>query len=132
MAFFPSLKHSFIAYRSFKVQIKIGQSSHNILNFQESMTILNACTKTIWKLIECTTYMYVCMYVCMFIQGYIVLFCFFFKCLFLLLKLKDCLSIKASILTLTFPHFLSHFLCNTFFVFRKFRTLFFCIFFLSR
>ena len=25
--------------------IKIGQSSHNILNFQESTTILNACTK---------------------------------------------------------------------------------------
>ena len=41
--------------------IKIGQSSHkmysnNILNFQESMTILNACTKKVWKLIECTTY----------------------------------------------------------------------------
>ena len=42
--------------------IKIGQSSHkkysnNILNFQESMTILNACTKKGWKPIECTTYM---------------------------------------------------------------------------
>ena len=41
--------------------IKIGQSSHNvysnnILNFQESKTILNACTKKVWKLIECTTY----------------------------------------------------------------------------
>ena len=41
--------------------IKIGQSSHkmysnNILNFQESTTILNACTKKVWKLIECTTY----------------------------------------------------------------------------
>ena len=37
--------------------IEIGQSSHkmysnNILNFQESMTILNACTKKVWKLIE--------------------------------------------------------------------------------
>ena len=37
--------------------IKIDQSSHimysnNILNFQESTTILNACTKTVWKLIE--------------------------------------------------------------------------------
>ena len=41
--------------------IKIGQSSHkmysnNILNFQESTTIFNACTKKVWKLIECTMY----------------------------------------------------------------------------
>ena len=41
--------------------IKIGQSSHkmysnNILNFQGSTTILNACTKKVRKLIECTTY----------------------------------------------------------------------------
>ena len=40
--------------------INIGQSSHkmynnNILNFQESTTILNACTKNVWKLIERTT-----------------------------------------------------------------------------
>ena len=40
--------------------IKIGQPSHkmygnNIVNFQESTTILNACTK---KLIEGTTCMY--------------------------------------------------------------------------
>ena len=84
VAFFPSLKHNFIAYRSSKVSsrpdcifeihqlwqsgfsrvysncccscwfeaeiIKISQSSHelysnNLLNFQESTTILNACTK---------------------------------------------------------------------------------------
>ena len=37
--------------------IKIGQSSHKmysnkIMNFQESTTILNACTKKIWKLID--------------------------------------------------------------------------------
>ena len=37
--------------------INIGQSSNkmysnNILNFGESMTILNACTKKVWKLIE--------------------------------------------------------------------------------
>ena len=43
--------------------IKINQSSHktfsnNILNLQESTTILNACTKTIWKPIECTTYVW--------------------------------------------------------------------------
>ena len=81
VAFFPSLKQNFIAYRSSKVSdcifeihqlwqsgfsrvysncccscsfeceiIKIGQSSHkmysnNIVNFQESTTILNSCTK---------------------------------------------------------------------------------------
>ena len=41
--------------------IKIGQSSYkmysnNILNFQESTTILNAHTKKVWKLIVCTSY----------------------------------------------------------------------------
>ena len=41
---------------------KIGQSSHNmysnnILNFQESTTILNACIKKVWKLIEGTSYL---------------------------------------------------------------------------
>ena len=47
---------------SFEAEIiKIGQSSHkmysnNIVNFQESTTILNACTKKGWKLIECTTH----------------------------------------------------------------------------
>ena len=84
LAFSPSLKQNFIAYRSSKMSsrpdciieiyqlwqlgfswvysscccncsfeleiMKIGQSSHticsnDILNFQESMTILNACTK---------------------------------------------------------------------------------------
>ena len=83
LAFFPSLKRNFIAYRpdciyeihqlrqsgfsrvysscccscSFECEsIKIGQSSHkmysnNIVNFQESMTILNACTKRSGKLL---------------------------------------------------------------------------------
>ena len=47
---------------SFEAEIiKTGQSSHkmysnNIVNFQESTTILNACTQKVWKLIECTTY----------------------------------------------------------------------------
>ena len=47
---------------SFKPEIiNIDQSSHKmysnkILNFQESMTILNACTKKVRKPIECTTY----------------------------------------------------------------------------
>ena len=43
--------------------IKIGQSSYNmysnnIVNFQESTTILNACTKKVWKPIECIAYVY--------------------------------------------------------------------------
>ena len=57
IAFFPSLKHNFIAYRFSKDLIAFlkftscdGQSSHNmysnnIVNFQVSTTILNACTK---------------------------------------------------------------------------------------
>ena len=91
VAFFPSLKQNFIAYRSSKVSsrpdyifenpqlwqsgfsrvysncccscwfeaeiIKIGQSCHkiysnNILNFQESTTILNACTKKSGNLLK--------------------------------------------------------------------------------
>ena len=30
--------------------------SNNLLDFQESTTILNACTKNVWNLIEGTTY----------------------------------------------------------------------------
>ena len=47
---------------SFEAEIvKIGQSSHNmysnnIMNFQESTIILNACTKKVWKPIEGTMY----------------------------------------------------------------------------
>ena len=47
---------------SFETEIiKFGQSSHkmysnNILNVQESTTILNACTKKVWKPIEFTMY----------------------------------------------------------------------------
>ena len=65
--------------------IKIGLSSYkmysnNIVNFQESMTILNACTIKVWKLIECTTYVkeelciclskyvYVCVFVCIYVK----------------------------------------------------------------
>ena len=41
--------------------IKISLSSHKMysnyaLNFKESTTILNACTKKVWNLIECITY----------------------------------------------------------------------------
>ena len=44
--------------------INMGQSSHNmysnnILNFQESTTILNTHTKKVWKLIVCTSYIYI-------------------------------------------------------------------------
>ena len=98
VAFFPSLKQNFIAYRSSKVSsrpdyifdihqlwqsgfsrvysnsccsrsfegeiIKICQSSHkmysnNGLNFLESTTILNVRTKKVWKLIVCTSYIYI-------------------------------------------------------------------------
>ena len=43
--------------------ITIGQSSHsmyrnNIVNFQESTTILNAHTKKVWKHIVCTSYLF--------------------------------------------------------------------------
>ena len=35
---------------------------NNIVNFQESTTILNACTKNVWNLIEDTTYIYIYIY----------------------------------------------------------------------
>ena len=117
VAFFPSLKQNFIAYRSSKVSsrpdcifevhqlyqsgfsrmysnswcscsfeaeiIKIYLSYHkmysnNILNFQVSTIILNACTKKVWKLIEYTTYMqsymhtfiYMCVYMYIYIYTY--------------------------------------------------------------
>ena len=49
---------------SFEAEIiEIGQSSHNmysnkIVNFRESMTILNAHMKKVWKLIVCLLYIY--------------------------------------------------------------------------
>ena len=50
--------------------IKLGQSSHkmysnNIVNFQESTTILKACTKKVWKLIEYPTYTYFSFHFCL-------------------------------------------------------------------
>ena len=52
--------------------INIGQSSHkmysnNIVNFQESTTMLNACIKKGWKPIECTTYTYTHIYIYIYI-----------------------------------------------------------------
>ena len=61
---FSRVYYNSCCIRSFAPEIiKIGQSSHNmyssnILNFQESMTILNACTKNVWTLIESTTYVF--------------------------------------------------------------------------
>ena len=48
--------------------IEIGQSSHNmystnVLNFQETTTILNAQTKNVWKFIVCTWYIYIYIYI---------------------------------------------------------------------
>ena len=94
VAFFPSLKQNFIAYRSSKVSdcileihqlwqsglsrvysnsccscsfkpeiIKFKMYSNNILNFQESTTILNARTKKVWKLIVCPSYIYIYIYI---------------------------------------------------------------------
>ena len=56
---------------SFKPEIiKIGQSYHkmysnNILNFQETTTILNANTKKVWKPIVCTSYIYIICFICL-------------------------------------------------------------------
>ena len=55
VAFFPSLKQNFITYRSYKVSSH-KMISNNILNFQESMTILNAYYKKVWKLFEQSSY----------------------------------------------------------------------------
>ena len=59
--------------------IKIGQSSHkmysdNILNFQESTTILNAGSKEVWQLIDGTTYMCECVCVCMCVRTLVCVF----------------------------------------------------------
>ena len=48
--------------------IKLGQSSYkmysnNILNFQESKTILNDHTKKVWKLIVCSSWVYIYIYI---------------------------------------------------------------------
>ena len=48
--------------------IKISQSSrkicsNNIVNFQVSTTILNACAKNVWKCIECTMCIYIYIYI---------------------------------------------------------------------
>ena len=73
--------------------IKIGQSSYKmysnkILNFQESTTILKACTKIVWKLIECTTYfvkknlLNISRLYLSFLTCFVFVFCCLFVCLF--------------------------------------------------
>ena len=63
---------------SFEAEIiKIGQSSHKIyrnkiLNIQESTTILNAHTKKVWKLIVCTSYIYIYIYIYIYMCVYLV------------------------------------------------------------
>ena len=45
--------------------------SNNIVSFQESTTILNACTKKVWKLIEGTIYIYIYIYTYIYVYVYI-------------------------------------------------------------
>ena len=68
--------------------IRIGQSSqkiysNNILNFQESTTILNACTKKSENLLNAPRiyiyiYIYMCVCVCVCIYIYIYIYIYFF------------------------------------------------------
>ena len=53
--------NSYCSYKFAPKREKIGQSSHkeysnNILKYLEFTAIINACTKKVWKLIECTSY----------------------------------------------------------------------------
>ena len=55
--------------------IKVGQSSHKmysnkILNFQESMTILNARTKSLVTYLMHHVYIYICVCVCVCVYKY--------------------------------------------------------------
>ena len=56
--------NSYCSYKFAPKQEKIGQSSHkeynnNILKYLEFTAIINASTKKVWKLIECTSYLIV-------------------------------------------------------------------------
>ena len=48
--------------------------SNNIVNFQESTTILNVCAKKVWKLIEGTTYVQLLLKILSASLGIIILF----------------------------------------------------------
>ena len=53
--------NSYCSYKFAPKQEKIGQSSHkeysnNILKYLEFTAIINACTKKVCKLIQCTSY----------------------------------------------------------------------------
>ena len=62
--YFSRVYSNYCCSCSFEAEIiTIGQSSHkmysnNIVNFQDSTTILNTHTKNVWKLIVCTSYPY--------------------------------------------------------------------------
>ena len=47
---------------------------NNIVNFQESTTILNAHTEKVWKIIEGTTYIYIYIYICSMFYIYIYIY----------------------------------------------------------
>ena len=139
VAFFPSLKHNFIAYRSSKVSTRpdcifeihqlwqsgfsrvysnsscscsfepeikeIGQSSHkmysnNILNFQESLTILNTRTKksgNLLKALRIHTYTYVyiclCMYICVYICVCVCMYVCVYKCVCIYVCIYVCMYV---------------------------------------
>ena len=64
--------------------IKIGQSSHkmysnNILDFQESTSILNACTKKSGNLLN-SLHMYIFIYICIYVDVYIYIYIYMCVC----------------------------------------------------
>ena len=78
--------------------IKIGQSSHkmygnNILNFQEATTILNACTKKVWRLIEYTKYIYIYIYIYIYLSIYIYIYIDIYICVCVCVCVCDIISI---------------------------------------
>ena len=73
--------------------IKIGLSSHmmysnNILNFEESTTILNVCTKK--SLIECTTYTNTYTYVCIYIYMCVYMCSWTCECIYIYIYIYIC------------------------------------------
>ena len=80
---------------SFEVEIiKTGQSCHkmysnNIVNSQESSTILNVGTKKVWKSFEYTTYIYIYIYIDIYVVHsisfqtlYIYIYIYIYSCVY--------------------------------------------------